>query len=53
VGFASRGLRDLDEGLQQVVQEAERSALRRQALGVFLKSLGWTALVTAVLLLLP
>jgi len=53
VGLASRGLRDLDEGLQRVVEAAERAALRRRALGIFLRSLAWTAGVMLVVLLLP
>jgi hypothetical protein len=48
VNLASRGLRDLDTGSQNVTDELERLALKRQANRVLLKSLAVGVAFTAL-----
>lgn len=51
--LASRGLRDLDEGVERIEDAEERRVLRRQALRVLAKSLAATVVAMLVVLLLP
>jgi hypothetical protein len=52
--MATRGLRNVGNGVELVTEDVERAALRRQALGVVARSLAATLATHGVLtLLLP
>lgn len=53
VHLASRGLRDLGEGVERVEDPSERQALRSQATRVMWKALGATVVLMIGVLLLP
>gem|GEM_PF-1090957 len=53
MGLASRGLRDLDTGVEKVTDEAERAALMAQGRTVNLQSLAIAAVLTAIALAIP
>jgi len=42
VRLAARGARDMDDGVQPVMERAERAALRRRARGLQLRATLWT-----------
>jgi len=50
VKLASRGLRDLDTGPQEISDAAEAQQLRRQARAVYVKSIITASLLTAIAL---
>ncbi len=50
MGLASRGLRDLGQGLEPITDPHERAAVRAQAMGVTGKSLAAALVVGALLL---
>ncbi|HYU51343.1 MAG TPA: hypothetical protein VEK37_00290 [Gemmatimonadaceae bacterium] len=49
--LASRGLRDLDSGPQEIPDATEVQQLRRQARGVYVKSIITASLLTAIALI--
>jgi len=53
VGLASRGLRDMDAGIERISDEVELLSVRAQARRVLLESLVATVVTTALALLLP
>ena len=53
MALAARGTRDLGEGVQPVEDDAERSLLRAQARGVYVRSGLLAVFGTLAILLLP
>jgi len=53
VRLAARGTREVDGGVEPVADEAERSALRRRARGVWAASALLAAIGTTVIMALP
>jgi len=53
VNLASRGLRDLDRGPQQIDDVTERSVLRQQGQKVLVESVAWAAVLTAAAVAAP
>jgi len=53
VRLASRGLRNMDQGNEQVSDSAEQKALRQQARKVYLESLAAAVLLTGAALAIP
>jgi len=53
VALASRGLRDLDGGIERIDDQEQLRVVRAQARRIRLQGLAWTAAVMAVVLLLP
>jgi hypothetical protein len=51
VKLASRGLRDLDSGPQEISDTGEVELLRRQARAVYVKSIVTAAVLTAIALI--
>ncbi|BCX03345.1 MAG: hypothetical protein KatS3mg053_1283 [Candidatus Roseilinea sp.] len=52
VAFASRGVRNLDKGIEPINDEAEKQALRERAAKIRLKSFAFGALATAFAIVL-
>jgi hypothetical protein len=52
VGLASRGSRDMDSGLETILEEDVKAQIRKQARSVQLKSLAVAVAATAVGLLI-
>jgi len=53
VALASRGLRDMDRGPEEIEDAGELAVVRRQAQRVHLQAAALTVVLTAVVLLLP
>jgi hypothetical protein len=53
VGLASRGLRDMDDGPQEIGDKEIEAAVRRQARRVYGYSLAGAVALTAVALAIP
>jgi hypothetical protein len=53
VGLASRGVRDMDNGEEQIEDSAELRQVRKQALKVHIESVLAAALLTGLCLLIP
>jgi len=51
VRLASRGLRDMDQGRQPISDSEELQQVRRQARGVYVKSVIAAAILTAIALI--
>ncbi len=53
MGLASRGLRDMDTGEEQITDAMVLQAVRKQARGVHLRSIALSIALTALALALP
>lgn len=53
MNLASRGLRDLDGGAEQITDDLERRALAQQGRRVLIESLVWAVVLTGASLAVP
>jgi hypothetical protein len=53
VNLASRGLRDMDGGVERIEDAAVRAQVQRQARRVYVRGVLWATALTALALLVP